>query len=594
MKKLFCVLVCASCVFVFTKKAFAADVLWSISSTYIIPDDGDTWYMETTQSLTDDFVINGVFEVRSTGTLQVSTATTAGGNNNATDGTDVTITNNGTLTIKNNGTVIVNGGAGGTGANNQANAEVSTYGGAGGKARLLNTGSLNVEGGGFLNIKGGTGGAGGSAVVFGGGSADRFGMWGGDGGMGWLNDSGTLSLSSGANLVMDGGNGGAGNNASYEDSGYVAMGGPGGRGGAAKMNSSALLSLSSGTIIKLNGGTGGNGGASYTETIPGGAISGDGGGGGDVIWIPTGRVDLEGVDFSIYEGDGGDEGSVGVPEFTNAVLKGGVGGYGGNISLQGTFNIAAIGNFKIIAGSVGTELSTYGQNSYSISGTGGGTIGDLTLVDIDTPFNFYDSVITLSQNLDVDFTWTISADKQIYGNGNSIILGPSGEIVVDPNLNLYLQNLSLDGVTGFEIRCLDDSSSITLDDVTINLDGNLSFTEGMLVIKGTCIIDGAGKTFLFQSSEPLLILNGATLKISPQVVFEYDTSPASLLQFGNSASTLFLDSSTLLATQALTLQTGTLSTDGLATLQGVGRLSFGGLGNFVIRGGLLRLGNVVI
>ena len=83
-------------------------------------------------------------------------------------------------------------------------------------------------------------------------------------------------------------------------------------------------------------------------------------------------------------------------------------------------------------------------------------IGDLTIVDVDTPFNFYDSLITLSQNLDVDFTWTISAAKEIYGNGNSIILGTNGEIVVDPNVNLFLQNLSLNGVTGFEVSCLDD------------------------------------------------------------------------------------------------------------------------------------------
>jgi hypothetical protein len=416
--------------------------------------------------------------------------------------------------------------------------------------------------------------------------------------MALLNDSGAVTLLSGANLLMFGGGGATGGLAQTQAASnlYLRIAGYGGNGGQASMNSGSLLTIASDVSMTLSGGLGGTGGSGNATAFSyGPAVGGGGGRGGDVVWTPTGSVALKDIYLNIYTGSGGSEGQALASTYYS---KGGDGAEGGSIRLQGTFDAYEVNLFKVFFGSTGTEYS-YGPSPwlgmYCRAGKGGGVTGDLILEaeDPDT-FNFYDSVITLSQDLDIDFTWTITTDKKVYGNGNSIILGTGGEIVVDPNINLYLQNLSIDGVTGFEVRCLDDSSSITLDDVTINLDGNLSFTEGMLVIKGTCVIDGAGKTFLFQSSEPLLILNGATFKINPQVVFEYDTSPASLLQFGNSASTLFLDSSTLLATQALTLQTGTLSTDGLATLQGVVRLSFGGLGNFVIRGGLLRLGNVVI
>jgi hypothetical protein len=543
------------------KHVMSADMLVDLTKTYTIPDDGNTWYLESSYSLTDDFFVDGIFEIRSTGTLKIDETTINGVDDGGAAGSniEIRIEPTGDLRVKNNGTLLLKSGNGGTGGG------AGSPGGNGGAITLVSIGDFFVEEGGFFTLEGGAGGVGGAA------------------------------------------------------SAHYTTGAVGGSGGTIVVYHFSEVVFNSGAIPQFVGGAGGDGGASALLARNGGS----GGGGGKIVLQGDSNVYVgESVLLEIYGGAGGDgESGIGVPEPPTDSAYGGNGGTGGAVEISSADLIITFSSGSFLSTQSGSNGSAgSGNPTYAGSGGAGGVTkliyGKIVLLDdarVITSvgsggpsllynftiedfgaFSYTDPRITLTQQLDINFTWVIDSNKKIYGNGNKIILGASGEIVVNSGVSLLLDNLEVEGVSSTNVRCLGATSLISLQNADFVLSNNYTFGTGQISVNGTCNIDGSGKTFLFQSANALTIQTGSSFQFTPNTIFSYDSSSNNLLQMSDASSILFLDNATLLATQALSLSTGVLSTDGRVTLQGIGRLSLSGLSDIIVRNAILRSGDVVL
>lgn len=87
----------------YAETAWSGSTLWDTDkNAFVIPDDGETYYLNTTYSLTADLIITGTLEIRSGGSLSVNSGTTTVYNLLYIDGE--------TLNINFSGTVILLGG----------------------------------------------------------------------------------------------------------------------------------------------------------------------------------------------------------------------------------------------------------------------------------------------------------------------------------------------------------------------------------------------------------------------------------------------------------------------------------------------------
>jgi len=579
--------VCLLSFFSVNKMVFSADILWDAAHTYTIPDDGNTWYLDQSLSLTSTLYVEGVFEIRSGGALTIDEAVVNGGDaSGVTDGISgnkIGMEVYGTVVINGNGEINFKGGGGGQGSD--VSSGTGGSGGDGGQIELFvfENGVIVIEADGTMTLTGGSGGAGGGATVGG------IGGDGGNGGRILLQDEGMISVRREGQFFLFGGFGGKGGSAS----GGTSEGGDGGLGGSCIVFGKGSIREEEGGFFEIILGDGNNGGDGAS-----GGTGGDSGSGG--IFSIGGKEIGDFVTFEIIKssckiicgngGNGGDD-----------VDSSSDGGDGGGLFLQSQFVATMVGesSFETIRGNNGID----GNGLNEGNGGSGGVLYVLSekmrFVCKLKEFFYCDPLITLSQTLDIDFTWTITSDKSIFGNGNKIVLGPNGEIVLDGTVKgggvtVQFDNLSIDGIHDYNVRCIDDDSTISLDDVMISMDADYTFTKGAITVAGNCIVDGGWTKFLYQSTQPLTIGLNAELKFVPHAIFEYDTSPNTLLQMTSGTSVLYLNNATLLATQPLAFSTGVLSTEGLAIVQGDAQLSLAGLSDIIVRGALARVGDVVI
>lgn len=425
-----------------------------------------------------------------------------------------------------------------------------------------------------------------------------------------IQNNGTLTVKSGGTLYLKAGDGGSGGNATDPvpaSIGDEMNGGNGGDGGGVLINNPGTVNVESGGIFRMQGGDGGDGGdglgIGFSDCEPGGVtvivplLGGGGGKGGRAQWSNSGEIVL--ADLLALDLIGGGGGNGGDDGILFSVGIGGQGGNGGDVELDGVLTVK--GDETALEISTGGGGSNGDGGVYGGKGGGGhGVTGIFTIKATgEDTFTYCDPVITLSQTLDIDFTWTITRDKTIFGNGNQIRLGPNGAIVLDGTVNgggvtVLFDSLEIEGIDDHDVRCIDDDSTIELRDVRLNLDTDYTFTKGAIKIMGNCIVDGTLTTFLYQSTQPFTIDASSELRFVPKSIFEYDTTPNNLIQMVAGTSILYLDNATLLATRPLTLTTGVLSTEGLGIVRGVGLLSLGGLSDIIVRGGLARVGNVTL
>ena len=154
--------------------------------------------------------------------------------------------------------------------------------------------------------------------------------------------------------------------------------------------------------------------------------------------------------------------------------------------------------------------------------------------------------IDIRSKIDLLGTWTFSGESIIDGHGNAIDLSSNGNIVLDEGAKIILRDVKVSGISGNNVRCLDDDGVIILDDVTWIQDGNYSFTTGALKIKNNVKIEGPYE-FVYESQKTSTILQDSHLKFGIGSTFDYNPTAGAkdLIEFYDDTSYLYFHSAYL-------------------------------------------------
>lgn len=216
---------------------------------------------------------------------------------------------------------------------------------------------------------------------------------------------------------------------------------------------------------------------------------------------------------------------------------------------------------------LGTDLSL--TNGTLIEGPGVIDISNYSLefgaqdLLLNTPINFNadGGQIELRSGLSLTSTWTVTGHCSIVGNGNTIDLGSTGEIVIDVNSTLCLENVNLKNIGNTNIKCLDDTGVLILANINwLQSMHDYTFEKGSIIIKDKVLMLGNQK-FIYETTQTSTIKEYSQLILDSNFTFSYSPNSASddLLEFIDSSSHLVLNGATLHATSTgLHLKKGTL------------------------------------
>jgi len=180
----------------------------------------------------------------------------------------------------------------------------------------------------------------------------------------------------------------------------------------------------------------------------------------------------------------------------------------------------------------------------------------------------------LSDELSLNSTLTFISDTIIDGNNNPLTLGSNAQLWVTNNTTVTLQNMiinDLDSITN-KIVMEGTESELVLDNVTIWLDGDYSFSQGSFFVHNDVTIAGSSHTFSYQSLQTSHITKQSELTIEHGVRFSYIPSSRTNLVMADDTSHLLLDGCILHAdATGLELTKGTIIFDALVTLSADGQ-----------------------
>lgn len=177
--------------------------------------------------------------------------------------------------------------------------------------------------------------------------------------------------------------------------------------------------------------------------------------------------------------------------------------------------------------------------------------------------------IELSSQVSLQGDWTFTETTVLEGNGNLLDLNSAGNIIVDDGATLILRDITLEGISGTQIRCASDTANIIFDNVSWVQDGDFTFDTGSF----TCRHDvrfGGKYTFDYQSTETSTIASQATLRLESGLVFRYNpvgSDSRDLLAFADDTATLSLKGATLdVSSVGLYLKKGKFAAKGTSCL----------------------------
>ena len=91
--------------------------------------------------------------------------------------------------------------------------------------------------------------------------------------------------------------------------------------------------------------------------------------------------------------------------------------------------------------------------------------------------------ITFAKNEDLTTTFSFRGNCAINGAGHTLTLGDAGALIVDgPHGALLLENMQIKNLSGHQIRCTDNTCTVSLNNVRFVLDGSYSLTNGNFVV----------------------------------------------------------------------------------------------------------------
>ncbi len=156
----------------------------------------------------------------------------------------------------------------------------------------------------------------------------------------------------------------------------------------------------------------------------------------------------------------------------------------------------------------------------------------------------YDASVFLHNDLDIQSSITIGGTCIIQANDAVITFADSGSITIAPGAHLIVSRADLQGLSGTQIICADDTASLELNNVIIEQDGDFIFQQGSILFKNEVDIIGS-YTFMYDSNctstiddySSLHVTDGMTLQIGRKAAVNYNEP----LAFIDQTSRLVLD-----------------------------------------------------
>ncbi|MFH1643667.1 MAG: hypothetical protein ABIA74_00630 [bacterium] len=172
------------------------------------------------------------------------------------------------------------------------------------------------------------------------------------------------------------------------------------------------------------------------------------------------------------------------------------------------------------------------------------------------------TTLVFNSNVKLSASWTFGgrSNHVIEGNNNILFLEDLGQINIDSNSQLFIRNLTINGLSGTNIKCLYDNAQITFQNVQIILFDNYSFQTGAFQAQDYLALSGPYQ-FNYQSNQVSTVKAETTLILDENITFSYDPGIASknLIALEDSTSTLQINNATLHTTMTgLQLKTGKL------------------------------------
>ncbi len=157
--------------------------------------------------------------------------------------------------------------------------------------------------------------------------------------------------------------------------------------------------------------------------------------------------------------------------------------------------------------------------------------------------------INLNAKTALSGTWTFSGSTSIDGNFNLLDLSNSGKIIIERGSSLILKNMTLYNVDSNDLFCMDNSGTVTFQNVKIYLSGDYTFSLGKLAFSNDVSILGNSK-FTYNSSMQSIILSKSVLTLDSGITFSYDPANTrkDLISFQDKTACLQLNGATLHAT----------------------------------------------
>jgi hypothetical protein len=170
--------------------------------------------------------------------------------------------------------------------------------------------------------------------------------------------------------------------------------------------------------------------------------------------------------------------------------------------------------------------------------------------------------LTLRADIILTGTLLVQGSCTILGNNQSLIFDTNAAIIVDTGATLEFNNIELNGISDGQIICVDNSSSLYLNNVMWEQNTDVTFSVGSILFNNAVDFVGTA-SFFYESSQSSTILSNSqwtlnknmTLAIGNQTL----TNSTPPLVFVDNSSVIKFDNASMIVTDSgIQLTVGTL------------------------------------
>ncbi|MBL4588037.1 beta-propeller fold lactonase family protein [Candidatus Babeliales bacterium] len=187
----------------------------------------------------------------------------------------------------------------------------------------------------------------------------------------------------------------------------------------------------------------------------------------------------------------------------------------------------------------------------------------------DISFTVDSVTIELANDLTLKTPLNFTNQCAILGNNHAIDFKMTGSIIIGSQSSLYLKNITLKNFGGTQVRCFDNSSTVSLDNVRFLFDSPYQFNAGRLDILGSLQVSGTN-LFSYESPTKSTIYSGASWIFDNFSTLSYApvSNDRQLIQMIDQTSRLIFNNATLYSTATgLSLTKGELWVDGRMSIK---------------------------